>query len=267
MGWVLGAIDDLFQGEGFLPGTSTTEVSGQRRARVEQYYAPVNRDSPAHTARMLRVFEEVLAALDQVEARDELVDLLARDGFAVDEVGRIRPSGDQSLASLVARSDLPSGVRVQIDRIQNTVDTDPEAAIGAAKELVEATTKYVLDTLDVSYGNAPKLPELVRLAQSALGVHPESVAPDRDGFETIKIILGSLAQLPIRLNDLRQPYGTGHGRPQRPSGLHPRHAHLAVGAAAVYCRFLLDTIEDPKAPWRHDVGRRASDNAPALDGL
>ncbi len=107
-----------------------------------------------------------------------------------------------------------------------------------------------MDRLQVDYGSAPKLPELVRLAQKELGVHPEAIAPDKEGYDTIRVILGSLAQVAIRVNDLRRPYGTGHGRPERPSGLRVRHARLAVGGAAVYCRFLLDTLEDPDAPWR-----------------
>src|SRR5690606_31840420 len=141
-------------------------------------------------------------------------------------------------------------------------ESDPEATIGAAKELIEATTKYVLDLLEVDYGSSPKVPELIRLAQTELGVHPERVAPDRDGYDTIKVILGSLAQVAIRVNDLRRPYGTGHGRPQRPSGLRARHARLAAGAAAVYCRFLLDTLQDPEAPWRGGPAQSAGPGLP-----
>jgi len=250
VGWYLGAIDDLFQGEGFHPGSLTVEVSGERRSRVEQYYSEVDWSSPTDAARMLRVFEEVLAGSETVEGQRALTSVLARDGFDVDDAGRIRPFGAEGLAGLIERTDLPSGVRAQIDRIQNTIDSDPEAAIGSAKELVEATTKHVLDQLQVDYGSSPKLPDLVRLAQRELGVHPEAVAPDKAGYDTIKVILGSLAQVAIRVNDLRRPYGTGHGRAERPSGLHARHARLAVGSAAVYCRFLLDTLEDPSAPWR-----------------
>lgn len=250
VGWYLLAIDELFQGEGFQPGTLTSNVSGERRTRVQQYYSEVNWSSPTDSVRMLRVFEEVLARAEEAASQHALISVLRRDGFDVDDSGRIRPFGAETLAGLIDRTDLPSGVRAQIDRIQNTIQSDPEAAIGAAKELIEATAKHVLDRLHVDYESAIKVPQLVRLAQKELGVHPEAVAPDKDGYDTIKVILGSLAQVAIRVNDLRRPYGTGHGRAVRPSGLKARHAQLAVGGSAVYCRFLLDTLEDPNAPWR-----------------
>jgi len=35
-------------------------------------------------------------------------------------------------------------------------------------------------------------------------------------------------------------------------GLGSRHAHLAVGAARLWCEFMLDTLGDPAAPLRMD---------------
>ncbi|MGH3380794.1 MAG: abortive infection family protein [Actinoallomurus sp.] len=56
---------------------------------------------------------------------------------------------------------------------------------------------------------------------------------------------------PIGLAELRsRGYGTGHGSASVPVGLVPRHAHLAVNAAFAWCRLILDTLADPKAPWR-----------------
>ena len=50
--------------------------------------------------------------------------------------------------------------------------------------------------------------------------------------------------------ELRNLYGTGHGRDGRFIGLKPRHAKLAVGAAATLGTFLLEThlertLEEP----------------------
>lgn len=44
--------------------------------------------------------------------------------------------------------------------------------------------------------------------------------------------------------------GTGHGAAAMPSGLSERNAHLALGAARVWCECMLDTLADPRAPWR-----------------
>ena len=45
-------------------------------------------------------------------------------------------------------------------------------------------------------------------------------------------------------------YGTGHGREERVKGLQHRHAEFVARAAVAYSTFLLDTLEDPAAPWR-----------------
>lgn len=47
-------------------------------------------------------------------------------------------------------------------------------------------------------------------------------------------------------------YGTGHGLGATRAGLGARHAHLAINAARLWCQFMLDTLADPRAPWRQE---------------
>jgi hypothetical protein len=58
----------------------------------------------------------------------------------------------------------------------------------------------------------------------------------------------------IGVAELRNQYGTGHGDSRPRTGLGPRHAHLAVNAAFMWCQLLLDTLVDPDAPWRKIPG-------------
>ena len=51
----------------------------------------------------------------------------------------------------------------------------------------------------------------------------------------------------IGVSELRNAYGTDHGRSAPTVGLGPRHAHLAVGAASTYVRMLLETLEARRA--------------------
>ncbi|MGH9292450.1 MAG: abortive infection family protein [Acidimicrobiales bacterium] len=46
----------------------------------------------------------------------------------------------------------------------------------------------------------------------------------------------------IGVAKLRNEYGPDHGRSRPTRGLGARHAHLAVGCAATYCRMLLETL-------------------------
>lgn len=101
VGWYLRAIDDLLQAEGFRPGPDNPAVSGERRSRVEQYYSAVDWNSPDETSRVLRVFEEVLAGTENSEGRQNLIAVLQRDGFEVDDSGRIRRPGSEEQAATV----------------------------------------------------------------------------------------------------------------------------------------------------------------------
>ncbi|MDQ1250208.1 MAG: hypothetical protein QG597_4587 [Actinomycetota bacterium] len=97
------------------------------------------------------------------------------------------------------------------------------------------------------------LPKLALEAQRALKVHPISASPGPDGNDAVKRVLGGVTTVATGVAELRNKAGTGHG-PGRPRvGLGARHAHLAVGAARLWCEFMLDTLGDPHAPRRGDT--------------
>lgn len=53
--------------------------------------------------------------------------------------------------------------------------------------------------------------------------------------------MSNLASVTQGLAEIRNLYGTGHGKDGKRRGLLPRHARLAVGAATTLVTFLLDT--------------------------
>ncbi|MET8049734.1 abortive infection family protein [Streptosporangium sp. NPDC005286] len=105
------------------------------------------------------------------------------------------------------------------------------------------------------------LPQLVRDSQAAIGLHPSSVPTGPDGSDAVKRILGGITSIALGLGELRnRGYGTGHGPASAPVGLGPRHAHLAVNAALTWCHVMLDTLDDPNAPWRSGKGSGGQPN-------
>ena len=54
-------------------------------------------------------------------------------------------------------------------------------------------------------------------------------------------MLSNLNQVSQGIAELRNLYGSGHGRDGRFTGIQPRHAKLAVGAAATLGTFLMET--------------------------
>jgi hypothetical protein len=114
-------------------------------------------------------------------------------------------------------------------------------AIGAAKELTEATIRAALDRLGVPYQPADDLPRLMkmwRVAVSALA------PPDPLGAPILDKAQSGVANLVTFLAEWRNAYGRGHGRAQYPPGLMARHARLASDAAEICVRFIVTTMDD-----------------------
>jgi hypothetical protein len=249
VGYVLRQIDAFFQDEGFAPGPELPDVSGQRRGLVASYYSEIDWGSPRQVRRLLNVYQSIL--LDTaVEFRGRLIDCLMADGFEVDSSCRIHggPTAYAPDLPIAALTD-SSAIREHMARINDSMDRDPASAISGAKALIESTTKLVLDELGQAYDPKADIPELVKLAQKALMLHPSQIAPTAKGAESIRRILSNLSQLAIGVAELRNEYGPDHGRSTATIGLGHRQVHLAVGSASTYCRLLLETLEDPKAPW------------------
>ena len=58
----------------------------------------------------------------------------------------------------------------------------------------------------------------------------------------INMFIGmGIEQITNGIAELRNSYGTGHGKDAKSKGLSPRHAKLAVGAATTLAIFLVET--------------------------
>ena len=253
-------IAQAFEDEGFAPASddvapvpgdaASWDRQGQRRGTFDQYAASVDWTDGAHVRRVLRVFEEIYSwAGEPVQTR--LAGYLRRDGCEVDDHGRIRRTiaAGASLELLLAQLQLtdPAAVQEHLDRLTRLGDTDPPAAVSAAKALLEATVKAVLVELGEPVVELADLPALVKRANRALGLDRRDIAPTAAGADIVNRLLANLADIPVGLGRLRNEYGPDHGRTRPAVGLHPRHAQLAVDAAATYCRFLLATLADRRA--------------------
>jgi hypothetical protein len=251
------AIEGLWQDQGFMPVSELHyEDSSVRRTTFESYAAGVDWTDVAQVERALRVFESQLRWLARQEwhrasSFDEVRKLLDNDGFELDERCRIRWLRPPALEATLAGLTDPSGIRAELERIRRALPDDPAGAIGAAKQLVEATAKVVLTERHLPVAGDAKVPELVKAAQQALHLHPSSIILGPDSSEAVKKILGGVSSIAVGVAELRnRGYGSGHGQASTPTGLSPRHAHLAVNAAITWCHLLLDTLADPTAPWR-----------------
>ncbi len=240
-------IGDAFEAEEFVPSASSNE-SGQRRSLFEEYANAIDWQDRGQVRRAIQVFEEILTWVHDCPSadRDEVLSrarrLLDEDGYILDDEGRIREKLHPGSAGLPLEH-LRDAESIQ-EHLGRLDPTDPPLAISSGKSAIEATCKHVLEELGEHYRESDDLPALVKSVQKALKVHPETIAPTKKGRDTIVRVLSSLSQLVVGIAELRNEYGTDHGRTRSSGGLGPRHARLAAGAAVTYCHFLLDTLED-----------------------
>lgn len=148
-------------------------------------------------------------------------------------------------AKAVAQSVDADYMTQQITRMEAAVEDDPALAIGTAKEFVETVCKTILTQRGVPYEEEGKFSKLVRLTLKELKLAPDDVSNQAKASDTIRVLLNSLATISNGLAELRNPYGTGHGKVAGAKGLGPRHAKLAVGAASTLAVFLFETNNEP----------------------
>lgn len=116
-------------------------------------------------------------------------------------------------------------------------------AIGASKELLEATYRGVLDLVSQPYANTDDYPALAKKVRVVFQGHPDFL-PTGGGSQAVTKLLSGFGQLSNGIAEMRNNYGTGHGKTRHPVGLEVRHARLAVDIAVAECRFVALTAND-----------------------
>ena len=205
---------------------------------------PVVRPDVTESARLVQLYNEYLR----------------RDGFEIAEKTRIstkpvyvgRNVGHVGVPGLEAAKLTLSGtdlgyVSQQITRMEAAVISDPGLAIGTAKELVETCCKTILAERSIEIPKNDDLPQLVKRTVKELKLTPDDIPDKAKAAETIRILLSNLATITNGVAELRNKYGTGHGKEAKTKGLGPRHAKLAVGAASTLAVFLAETHRETSA--------------------
>ena len=262
---VINEIDMFFSNAGIVAGTDPPKanVSGARRILIEQNYDSLNLNDWNDVKRLLRAFEVILekAQKDSPEEFANLSSCLAKDGFNWSGSRLVSTSGTALLDSLkgLALSLDAEHLQLHIRRIEESIDNDPDQAIGSAKELVETCCKSIYQRRTGNASDQDDLPKLVRDTLSELKLVPNAIKDSDKGGETIKRVLGNLSNIVNGIAELRNWYGTGHGKDIRTKGLKPRHARLAVGAASTLVNFIFETDQEQR-------GGLLLENCPHCDG-
>lgn len=138
----------------------------------------------------------------------------------------------------------------QIDLMVRMQSENPTEAIGKSKELIESCCKTILEECQSDYDSNWKVAQLVKATMKKLCIAAEDVDASTSEGKTVKAIMGNLQGVAGGLAELRNSYGSGHGKSASYKGLSTRHAKLAVGSSIALVEYLWDTFE-----WRKQAGR------------
>ena len=138
-------------------------------------------------------------------------------------------------------------IKLSIDLMEQLKETNPTEAIGKAKELIESCCKTILDYFKIQYNSTDSISKLTKQVFKELKISPEDVDESDPLYTTLKQIYGNLSGVSAGLGELRNAYGSGHGKSDDYKGLDPRYSKLAVGCATTLVTFLWDCFEQQKS--------------------
>ena len=186
-------------------------------------------------------------------------DSLSHDGFEIVERTRIssKPvfSGRMKYTGKASIERKGNEIRVifdaeyvsqQINLMESSIETSPYQAIGVAKELIETACKSIFKSRQEEYNKNWDLSKLMKETTKLLKITPDDISNEAKAASSIRQILGSLSSVVQGIAEVRNEYGSGHGKDSGFKGLQPRHAKLAVGAASTLAIYLLETNEIKK---------------------
>jgi len=249
-GFVLREIDMIFESAGLSPKRdSNSQLPGQRRTLVEQYYANVDFTNPSDVQRVVAAYEELMLQLNahpsqwgdesrHNEVIQRLLSRMERDGFRY-EHGRF-----SSEALHVHALDTPSLVALSHESISEHAEKarakiaadDAAGAITNAYSLVEAFLKEILRQTNTPFKeNEGDIRTLYGSVADALNLNPKG-----ENLEShLKTILQGLKSLVVGLYEVANKASDRHARRYNPAS---HHAKLAANTAFILCEFLLDSF-------------------------
>lgn len=151
---------------------------------------------------------------------------------------------EETQSKTLARKFNSDYINSQIKLMNESIERQSYEAIGKAKELFENCCKTILAEKNVAIDPEWDVIRLNKETCKLLKMTPDDIDNSVKASETIKKLLGNLSVISQSMAELRNSYGSGHGKDAKFKGLTPRHARLAVGATVAAVLFLWETYEE-----------------------
>jgi hypothetical protein len=180
---------------------------------------------------------------------------LAPEGWEIVEVTRVgahpvygaRRLNQIPAAAIAEAKDLAQSlgdyVGKQVTRMEAALTGDLELAIGTAKDFIETVCRTILKERAIELPKDDDLPALVKLTVKSLPVVPEGIEDKTKWEGTVVRLVNNLSSVGQSLAELRNAFGTGHGKDAAHKGLDTHHARLIVHVATTVGVFLYEAHE------------------------
>ncbi|WP_207423734.1 abortive infection family protein [Desertivirga brevis] len=130
-------------------------------------------------------------------------------------------------------------VHKKIDLMNQAANEDTDVAIGTGKELLETICKSILKQKNIAADKDWTLPQLLKNTTASIDLKPKGVENPDNAERSIKQILGGVSSIVQGMTELRNSYGSGHGKDNDFKGLDPVYAKLFTGMVADTSLFFL----------------------------
>ncbi|MEN6356111.1 MAG: abortive infection family protein [Armatimonadota bacterium] len=246
VGFYLREIEDIFNAAGVECDSDYEPcISGMRRSLVEQYYHSVDWTNWKQVQPVLDAYEQIMIHMPE-DKRGNCEKLLLRDGLQFDgiRIARVqnRVVAEDKLQQIADSLELAI-INEQVARLRGAIEDDPALAIGTAKELLESVCRGIAHECGHVLNGKEDIPSLVKLCLKSLRMAREDIEESKKGADARKQIASGLAAACQGITELRNVYGTGHGRGPNAVSAVTRDARLAVGTATTLGVFLAEVCE------------------------
>jgi hypothetical protein len=240
-----GAFEKALKWISDLDGYATGSLPDRERDAIRSVQSPEL--SPVRAGRPRPTIDSVVGTFRQALAGrlavlDELLGL-NDPANTVDTHDREAAGGWNHLRGLGIIDDNVLDGHLKTIRTRRT-RAEQSAAIGAAKELLEATLKGVLLHYNPEADISGDLPKLWKEVRSKLVTDSDSDPSLGSKDKGIAQLSGSLAGVIDGLAYIRNRVGSGHGRSRPPRGLSESHVLLSVDSVYTLTRFIAQRYKE-----------------------
>lgn len=179
---------------------------------------------------------------------------LEADGYSFYKQGEISGRPIYKLHPITTRQAVASKSKANISRYLDTpyvlskiqlmhesINKDSALAIGTAKELIETTCISILKQKNIEVDKDWNISQLMKNTNKVLNFTPVQAVNAEKAEKSIQQILSGINQIITGVTELRNAFGSGHGKDAGFVGIEARFAQLAVDSASTVVTLYLAT--------------------------